>query len=57
MFKRLCSIAIIFGVAALVTTTHVQTMTCLPRADLIEHLEALLRASGRQRQAECTAVA
>ncbi|MAO00188.1 hypothetical protein [uncultured Roseovarius sp.] len=39
MFKRLCSIAIIFGVAALVPLTHVQTMTCLPRADLIEHLE------------------
>ncbi|KGM89496.1 hypothetical protein rosmuc_00087 [Roseovarius mucosus DSM 17069] len=57
MFKRLCSTAVIFGAAALVPLTHVQTMTCLPRADLIEHLEALLRASGRRRPAKCATVA
>lgn len=39
MFKRLCSTAIIFGAAALAPPAHAQPMTCLPRADLINHLE------------------
>lgn len=39
MFKRLCSTAVIFGAAALAPPVHAQPMTCLPRADLIEHLE------------------
>lgn len=57
MCKRLCSIAIIFDVAVLVPPVHAQMITYLPRADLIEHLEALLRASGRRRHAERTTVA
>jgi hypothetical protein len=39
MFKRLCSTAVIFGAAALAPPVHAQMITCLPRADLIEHLE------------------
>lgn len=39
MFKRLCSTAVIFGAAALPPPVHAQPMTCLPRANLIKHLE------------------
>lgn len=41
MFKRLCSTAIIFGAAALAPpqSAQAQTMTCLPRAALVERLE------------------
>lgn len=42
MFKRVCSSAVIFGAAALAPpeVAHAQAMTCLPRAALVERLEA-----------------
>lgn len=41
MFKRIFSMALVFGAASLAPPVQAQPLTCLPRAALVQSLEAI----------------